>query len=89
MARAFGNRNIDRDWVGVFLLGAGVGVAAVLLLSPGVRSRLRSLLDGAGDAAVGLGAIGRREPNAWRDRKQIRRERTLGKKIDRMRSAGY
>ena len=89
MARANGNRNNDRDWVGAFLLGAGVGVAAALLLSPGLRSRLRSLLHDAGDAAVGLGAIGRREPNAWRDRKQLRRERTLGKKIDRMRSAGY
>jgi hypothetical protein len=85
MAKADSNRNIDRNRVGPFLLGAGLGVAAVLLLAPELRSRLRCFLD---DAVAGLGAIRRRESDAWRNRKHIRRERTLDKKIDRMRSAG-
>lgn len=70
------------------LVGAGVGFAAALLLSPRHRTLLRSaLIEGARDAADRVTCL-TQGPEVWQERKMERQARTLANRVDRMRSAG-
>jgi gas vesicle protein len=78
----------DRKLLAGFLIGAGVGATAALLLEPKLRARLRKLLvDGAYDVAAGIDAL-RHGADSWHNRKDDRNNKALQKRLDRMRTAG-
>jgi gas vesicle protein len=76
-------RDPRSDFLLGLLIGAGVGLATAWLLDPkrGRKNRERLL----GHAR----RVADRAPRIWRERKIKRAGRTMDKRIDRIRSAGF
>lgn len=75
-------------WIFGFLVGAGVGFAAAMLLDPRKRAKLGDLLiEGTCEVADRLATLGQ-SPDLCRERREQRVGRTLDRKMDQVRAAG-
>ena len=81
-------RGSDNRFLFGLLIGAGVGLAAAYLLDPKTgRQNRKMILDKAKQVADRVSSL-ESAPKVWRQRKIERAGRTLGKRVERLRTAG-